>query len=52
MVLYAFLRLKSPMLNQIKEDGARSNRKRDKEQVTRPNAEVVDWFLAIDLLHV
>jgi len=40
------------MLNQVNEDGARSNKEKDKEQATRPNAEVVDWFLAIDLMHV
>jgi hypothetical protein len=40
------------MLNEAKEDGARSNKKKDKEQATRPNAEVIDWFLAIDLIHV
>jgi hypothetical protein len=40
------------MVNQVKEEGAHSNKKKDKEQATRPNAEVIDWFLAIDLMHI
>lgn len=40
------------MLNEVKENGARSTKKKDKEQATRPSAEVIDWFLAIDLIHV
>jgi len=40
------------MINQVNIEGARSNKKKDKEQTTGPNAEVIDWFLAIDLMHV
>jgi len=40
------------MLNQVKEERARSNKKKDKEQATGPSPEVIDWFLAIDLMHV
>jgi hypothetical protein len=42
----------SSMLNQANEENARSNKKKDKEQGTRPDAEIIDWFLAIDLMHV
>jgi len=52
MVLYAFLRLMSSMLNQVKKDRAYSNKKEGEEQVSRPNAEVIDWFLAIDVMHI
>jgi len=40
------------MINQVKKDHVRSNKKEDEEQASRPNAEVIDWFLAIDLMHV
>ena len=52
MVLHAFLRSMSSMPDQIKKDRARSNKKKDEEQTPRPNAEVIDWFLAIDVIHV
>jgi len=52
LVLHAFLRLMSSMLNQANEEDTRSNKKKDKEEATRPDAEVIDWFLAIDLMHV
>jgi hypothetical protein len=42
----------SSMLNQVNEEDVRSNKKKDKEQATTPDAEVIDWFLAIDLMHV
>jgi hypothetical protein len=51
MVLYAFLRLK-PMPNQVKKDRSRLDKKKDIKQSTTPNAEVIDWFLAIDMMHV
>jgi hypothetical protein len=40
------------MLSQVKEDGSRSNKKKGREQAMGPSAEVIDWFLAIDLMHV
>ncbi|MGA3191495.1 MAG: hypothetical protein ABSD73_03160 [Candidatus Bathyarchaeia archaeon] len=40
------------MLNEVKEDRAHPNKRKAKEPATRPNAEVIDWFLAIDLIHV
>ena len=50
MVLYAFLRLTFTMLNDVKKDP--SNKKKDREKAMRLNADVIDWFLAIDLMHV
>jgi len=52
LVLHAFLRLMSSMLNRAHEEDARSNKKIDKGEATRPDAEIIDWFLAIDLMHV
>jgi len=50
MVFYAFLRLTFSMPNQVKKDRSRPNKKREMEQATRPNADLIDWFLAIDVM--
>jgi hypothetical protein len=52
MVLYAFLRLTSSMLDRVKKDGAHSSKERDDEPAKRLRAEVIDWFLAIDVMQV
>ena len=52
MVLYAFLRLTFTLLDEVKEDRASSNEKKGREKKMKLNAEVIDWFLAIDLMHV
>jgi hypothetical protein len=40
------------MLDRVKRDSAHSSKERDDEPATRPSAEVIDWFLAIDVMHL
>jgi hypothetical protein len=40
------------MPTQVKKDRSRPNKKKDIKQTTTPSAEVIDWFLAIDMVHV